>query len=154
MSTKPASATAATPAATLHAQTNAMTDYSWEARVAARLSTQLKDSGLASGQTIQEILAQAKFELLGEFLEGLSVEEAAYSYNRANDYGSITVTLFTGQGDPSVRFKGKPCLTETAKGIGQSYDVVLPASLAPVLWERSAAARKRQAELQARLQSK
>lgn len=140
--------TTKTPGATGRAAINSTND-SWEARLAARLeAVSLTQSG-----AVEEILAQAKFELLGEFLEGLSVEKSDYYHNTANDYGTVRVMFFTGQGDPSVQFQGKPWLVETSKGVVQSGDVALPSCLAPVLWERSAAARKRQSELRAQLRA-
>lgn len=45
-------------------------------------------------------------------VETLEVEGDGFRYNQPNDYGVVTLQLFTGEGDPFKRFAGEQCTSQ------------------------------------------
>lgn len=54
--------------------------------------------------------------IVRELVSKLEVDGSEFHYNQPNDYGSVTVTFFTGQGDPWRTMCGEEIMAEFSDG--------------------------------------
>lgn len=66
---------------------------------------------------LQGQLYRARRETIRQVLDLMSVEGEDFYYNEANDYGRISLGLFTGAGDPFNRFAGEQQQSLYAGGV-------------------------------------
>jgi hypothetical protein len=82
---------------------------------------------------LEEKLQTARIDAVREVVGSLQVEGSDFYYNVPNDYGSVTVTLTTGKGNPWELFRGPEVKANHAGGVRGTGRYHLNEALLPVI---------------------
>jgi hypothetical protein len=65
----------------------------------------------------KEQIEKIQRETIRAMLDMLSCEYSDFYYNQPNDYGTISLTLFSGEGDPGKLYRGEEHTAQYRDGI-------------------------------------
>lgn len=87
-------------------------------------------------QALEAKLQTARTDAIRDVVSILQVEGSAFYHNKPNDYGCITINLFTGAGDPWELFRGQEVQGTFLDGVRGTGRYLLNDAIIPVILKK------------------